>query len=188
MTKRQPVRTPTYYELLDLQPSPLGSQPSPQDVKLAYRRALLLHHPDKSHAPISGGSPQQQKHTIDEITLAFKTLSDPTTRAEYDLRLSLEQPTAPHPLARLEGSGDSFRSGLETVDLDDLEFDEEHEAWHRSCRCGDERGFSVSGDQLAEEAINGEIITGCRGCSLWLRVQFEVLEEEPKESKERRNP
>ncbi|KAI9767541.1 MAG: hypothetical protein M1840_005578 [Geoglossum simile] len=180
MDPGQPARTPTYYELLGLQPPQLGNRSSVQNVKLAYRRALLLHHPDKSNAPNDIGN---HIPTIDELTRAYKTLSDPATRAEYDRRLSLEPSTAASPLTRLRGSGDSFRSGLETADLDDLEFDEDDAVWYRSCRCGDERGFTVSEDQLAGEAKFGEVIAGCRGCSLWLRIQFEAPEEGPKESR-----
>ncbi|KAI9783997.1 MAG: hypothetical protein M1839_002942 [Geoglossum umbratile] len=182
MARRQVARTPTHYELLGLQSPQQGDRSSLQDIKLAYRRALLLHHPDKANSLNRGGN---CRHTIDEITQAYKTLSDPITRAEYDRHLSLELSAVANPLTRLKGPGDSFRSGLETVDLDDLEFDEDHAIWYRSCRCGDDRGFTVSEDQLAEEANNGEIIVGCRGCSLWLRIQFE---EEPVESKDGGNP
>ncbi|KAI9865876.1 MAG: Diphthamide biosynthesis protein 4 [Trichoglossum hirsutum] len=177
MAGRQPIKIPTYYEQLDLRSSESGSCFSLQDIRLAYRRALLLHHPDKSNASNHSQNLRKHKYTIDEITLAYRILSDPVTRAEYDRLLSPEPSTVFHPLAGFKGSEDNFRSGLETVDLDDLEFDEDHEVWYRSCRCGNERGFLVSENQLAEEANNGEIIMGCQGCSLWLRIQFEALEE-----------
>jgi diphthamide biosynthesis protein 4 len=185
MDSGQSARALTYYELLGLQSPQLGSRSSVLDIKLAYRRALLRHHPDKSNASKGIGN---HRHTIDEITQAYKTLSDPVTRAEYDRRLNLEPYATATPLTLLKGSGDAFRSGLETVDLDDLEFDENHAVWYRSCRCGDDRGFAVSEDQLAGEARFGEVIAGCRGCSLWLRIQFEALEEAFRESRDGENP
>ncbi|KAH0563319.1 hypothetical protein GP486_002112 [Trichoglossum hirsutum] len=188
MAGQQPIKIPTYYEQLDLYSSGPGNCFSLQDIRLAYRRALLLHHPDKSNASNRSQNSRKDKYTIDQITSAYKILSNPVTRAEYDRLLSLEPSTAFHPLNRPKGFGDSFRSGLETVDLDDLEFDGNRGVWYRSCRCGDERGFLVSENQLAEEANNGEIIAGCQGCSLWLRIQFEVLEEAPEEPKDGRNP
>jgi diphthamide biosynthesis protein 4 len=69
-----------------------------------------------------------------------------------------------------------FRTGLDTVDLDDLIFDEGKELWTRGCRCGDDAGFVVTEAELELNAEDGELIIGCRGCSLWLRVLFGVEE------------
>lgn len=64
------------------------------------------------------------------------------------------------------------------VDLEDLGCDESGEeiVWFRECRCGDERGFLVSEDELEKEVEHGEIVVGCRGCSLWLKVLFAAEE------------
>ena len=158
-----------YYEVLAL-PSP-AQEPytvTKQDIKLAYRRALLQHHPDKSTVqecpPLA-----KPKYTVDEITTAYKILSDASGRSEFDRQLRLHasqsQKTAAKPL-----------SGLETVDLDDLEYDDATGVWYRPCRCGNERGYLITEDDLEEEAEHGDIITGCGGCSIWLKVVFQSME------------
>ncbi|KAL2351757.1 Diphthamide biosynthesis protein 4 [Cryomyces antarcticus] len=147
-----------------------------QDIKLAYRRALLIHHPDKSVA--SQGTRRSNvdvpKHTVDDITIAYRTLSDPSLRADYDRDLRLQFLSAVQPDTRER----TFHSGLETVDLDELNFDEAKSVWTRGCRCGQEQGFVVIEEELEKEAEFGELVTGCRGCSLWLRVLFQTEAED----------
>jgi len=48
--------------------------------------------------------------------------------------------------------------------------------WTRGCRCGADRGFSILEEELedAEERGEKEVLVGCVGCSLWVRVGFEV--------------
>ncbi|KAJ5222348.1 DnaJ-domain-containing protein [Penicillium citrinum] len=175
-----------YYQVLSLPFGPSTSL-SKQQLKLAYHKALLRHHPDKAatiardtsvRASSTSNSEPHDTHatqfTIDEITTAYKTLSDPTLRAEYDRVLRLDRVKG----AEREKTGDVFHTGLEVVDLEDLGCDESGEeiVWYRGCRCGDERGFLVSEDELEKEVEHGEIVVGCRGCSLWLKVLFAVEE------------
>ncbi|KAE9381673.1 diphthamide biosynthesis protein-like protein 4 [Stipitochalara longipes BDJ] len=166
---------PTYYEVLGL-PDALREDPdlTAHTIRNAYRRALLQNHPDKAtqHAVKAAA------FSIDQISEAFSTLSDRKSRAEYDR--GLKQKAAQH--ERGVKGRDVFRTGIETVDLDDLETDEVHGIWYRSCRCGDDRGFLIKESDLEEAAEDGEISVGCRGCSLWLRVLFGVMEEEPAET------
>ena len=153
--------TPDYYAILNLATRKLDPSLSPSEVKAAYKRALLQHHPDKStSAPKSG-------FTIDSIALAYKILSSPALKTEYDLGLQTARP---------EDDDKVFRTGLDTVDLDDLIYDEGKEVWTRGCRCGDDHGFVVTEAELELNAEDGELIVGCRGCSLWLRVLFGVEE------------
>jgi hypothetical protein len=58
-----------------------------------------------------------------------------------------------------------------------MNYDEMGETWFKSCRCGDERGFQVREADLEEASDIGELHIGCRGCSLWLKVLFGVVEE-----------
>lgn len=197
-----PTTPPTHYHILNLPfPSSSSSQnhptPSKQDLKLAYHRALLRYHPDKSSASSTRTKPTtttqtQQKngdtqiYTIDEITTAYKILSNPGSRAEYDRELRLSRPTQDAENGKNEnGKGDDiFHTGLETVDLEDLGYsdgdgtEEEEGYWYRSCRCGDEKGFFVTEGDLEREVEAGEILVGCKGCSLWLRVLFAVVDGE----------
>lgn len=140
-----------------------------KDIKLAYRRALLSHHPDKSNLTQVSNS----KHSIDQITIAYRTLIDPVARSEYDRLLALK-PSTPAAFTISQ----TLHPGLETVDLDDLSSDDQQGFWYRSCRCGKERGYAVSEEELESSIECGEVLTGCQGCSLWLRVIFAVAEEE----------
>lgn len=169
-----------YYQILNL---PFGPSTSltKQQLKLAYHKALLRHHPDKASSiasdttlrtSSSSSSTSSETFTIDEITTAYKTLTNPTLRADYDRILRLDRVKG----AEREKTGDVFHTGLEVVDLEDLGCDESGDeiVWFRGCRCGDERGFLVSEDELEKEVEHGEIVVGCRGCSLWLKVLFAV--------------
>ncbi|KAF2474543.1 uncharacterized protein BDR25DRAFT_301249 [Lindgomyces ingoldianus] len=53
----------------------------------------------------------------------------------------------------------------------------------RSCRCGAEPGFRFSEIELEDALSQGEkeILVGCEGCSLWVRVGFDVVEEAEEE-------
>jgi diphthamide biosynthesis protein 4 len=157
--------TPDYYTILSLATRKHDPSLSPSEVKAAYKRALLHHHPDKKKSTTS--SPQQTGYTIDSIALAYKILSSPALKTEYDLGLQTARP---------KDDDKVFRTGLDTVDLDDLMYDEGKEVWTRGCRCGDDHGFVVTEAELELNAEDGELIIGCRGCSLWLRVLFGVEE------------
>ena len=157
---------PNYYEILGLR----TDEPSfsAETVKKAYRKALLSHHPDKTSNVSTSASAKVV--TVDEIALAYKTISEPSLRSEYDRWLAS---------SRSDGSVTEdnriHHTGLETVDLDDLAFDSKAERWTRSCRCG-VGGFVVTEDELEKNLEDRELIVGCRGCSLWLRVLFSVEE------------
>ncbi|KAJ5863908.1 uncharacterized protein N7529_005824 [Penicillium soppii] len=182
--------TMDFYEILALPFTGSSSTaPSKQQIKLAYHKALLRHHPDKAATVATeteNGSASSSKtpastdprvpYTIDQITTAYKTIADPVLRAEYDRALRLDRLK----VAEREKTGDVFHTGLEIVDLEDLACDEgdDGDLWYRGCRCGDERGFSVTEEDLEREAEHGEIVIGCRGCSLWLKILFAVEGDE----------
>ncbi|KAA8648929.1 diphthamide biosynthesis protein 4 [Aspergillus tanneri] len=187
-----------HYEILNLPFTGTPTALSKQQLKIAYHKALLKHHPDKASMvakdahiqvtrPSSPSSTFDSSHasgriyTIDEITAAYKTLSDPRLRAEYDRCLRLDRSK----ISECESTGTVFHTGLEVVDLEDLVFDDGDNAakeegqmsgaiWYRGCRCGDERGFQVTEDDLARESEHGDIVIGCRGCSLWTKILFAV--------------
>lgn len=164
--------TPTFYEVLDLPEDLRHERNLPtHTLRMVYRRALLQNHPDKSDK--STLIPNKKTYTIDQISEAFNTLSDSKARAKYDKELKLRKATANGG----QNGKQVFRTGIEIVDLDDLEMDEAQGTWYRSCRCGDERGFLIKETDLEEVADEGEICVGCRGCSLWLKVLFGVIDE-----------
>lgn len=174
------------------------------DVKTAYHRALLRHHPDKTKI---------DSYSIDQITTAYHVLSNPALRTEYDLSLRLDSSLgSPGSTDDADGGGvasdinDAFRTGLEVFDLEDMtQIDdddapactdrhqpgdrgteannndrEEEESksirWYHPCRCGDPSGFLLSEEDLLSEAEHGEVIIGCEGCSLWAKILFAVEE------------
>lgn len=157
------IEFPNHYKILEL--SSTWAQVTDHDVKLAYRRALLLHHPDRSN------STKASQPTIDQITLAYKTLLNPSTRFEYDRALAAKAHSG-------DITSQVSHPGLEYVDLDDLVYDEGQKVWYRSCRCGKERAYVIAEEELEESAEHGELLIGCQGCSLWLRVMFAVAEDE----------
>ena len=165
MTKS--ANPPTHYDILNLPPSHHSAEtPTSASIKLAYHRALLLHHPDKPNR-----APNKNRYTVDEISLAYRTLSDAASRTSYDSLLLSRQQKAP------EIGGDGAPGG-EIVDLEDLEYDDAAEIWYRSCRCGQERGFKVTEEDL-EKAVREdvkEVVVGCGGCSLHIKVLFDWVD------------
>ena len=191
----------TLYAVLSL-PAP-GSDVvvSPSALKAAYKRALLVHHPDKKTTGNLGAKSKSSGHTgtaivphytVDEILRAYNILSDPKQRAEYDRELLLGRARFFQSERAISAVQETF-SGFEIVDLEDMRCDEgkdgdaSQSVWWRGCRCGNERGFMVTeGDletafeEVGEEAKmrgTAEIIVGCQGCSLGLRIGFGVLED-----------
>lgn len=214
-TKSTTSKPPNYYTILNLSTRKHDPTLTPSEVKAAYKKALLQHHPDKKLSSPSTTSstststpqttqskPNNKNITIDSIALAYKILSSPALKAEYDSHLQTSRRShnnttttnnsTPNPNSDSDSDSDSdeiFRTGLETVDLDDLHFvetnnnkdqqdsqqeQEQEQTWTRACRCGDEAGFAVTETDLDANAEDGEVIVGCRGCSLWLRVLFGV--------------
>lgn len=183
MAVSQPCLAASHYQVLGL-PKELRSvhRLSQNLLKAAYRRALLRNHPDKAgslHTPRTvnvntSGLRENATFSIDEITQAYAILSNPQLRSEYDRELKLrESATAGSTFTETE----KFRTGIEVVDLDDLDFDSDNGVWFRSCRCGDEQGFQIREEDLEEAVEDGELNVGCKGCSLWLKVLFGVVEE-----------
>ncbi|KAG5298110.1 diphthamide biosynthesis protein [Histoplasma ohiense] len=235
------ITTPTHYSILNI-PYPPPYRLIKPDLKLAYHRALLQHHPDKARTLPTSTTPQVNgtsnctnsdsqyinhreamlapsvgtkvsmsastekllhpsppppnapplRYTVDQITTAYKVLSDPASRAEYDCSLRLlGTNSSSYGNGHGDGDGILFRTGMEVFDLDDMHlmgsgiigsdpgtsFDEKSgEIWYHPCRCGEERGFLVLEEDLEREAERGEVVVGCRGCSLWAKVVFAVDE------------
>ncbi|KAK2877067.1 hypothetical protein FQN49_001451 [Arthroderma sp. PD_2] len=194
----------SHYEILHLPHPPVSLRK--QDIKAAYHRALLQYHPDKSGSstPSSPGektgrlqalssgiyTPKSAAlRTVDQIKTAYKVLSNPATKAEYDQLLLLSGFRKSGTTTGRNEDGDLvFRTGLEVLDLDDMAMEtvviqadghgeqDTMETWYRGCRCGDKKGFMVTEEDLEKEIEKGEIIIGCRGCSLWAKVVFAVHE------------
>lgn len=192
-SKRMPsdATNVNHYETLGLAGPGTGTPPATvEQVKAAYRRALLRFHPDKlsvaersevsSAFSGSGHAQVPRVVTIDEIRRAHEVLSTPSLRREYDRQLLTASS------ARRSGAGTASQqtTELELVDLDDMHFDEKDGVYYRACRCGNARGFAVLEDDLADadaapaECAVGEVLLECPDCSHHLRVTFSFLDDE----------
>ena len=78
------TRRKTHYEILGVKQTA-----SPEDVKRAFRRRAMRHHPDRNpHDPKAHAK-------FNRISEAYEVLSDPGRRQTYDLALTLEGAPAP---------------------------------------------------------------------------------------------
>jgi diphthamide biosynthesis protein 4 len=184
--------TKDYYSILGLSAS-LSRQTSTADVRRAYKLALLAAHPDKNTGQA------QSQYTVDEVKEAYTVLSDASHKSDYDNWL-LRNPNVIQggEGQAVGGLSSEFILGLETLDLSDFDVldpgfkftDNQDEdgsegverngqmEWTRSCRCGDEKGFKILEEELEDAENRGEqeVLVGCEGCSLWVRVGFGVEE------------
>lgn len=177
----------------------------PHELRQAYKRALLHHHPDKQKKkkPQESTSspttyPPAAAATIDEITEAYRVLGNASERAKYDVELrkwktmnnNLHHHNNQH---QTDVIITTRHTGMEIVDLEDLDFEggglenenDENDAtatatgiWKRACRCGSIPAFVVTEAELEKSADEGELVTGCKGCSLWLKVMFTVDDDD----------
>lgn len=150
------------YKVLALKPPRYGTTPATQqEVKEAYRSALLSNHPDKlQNAGVQHGI--KTLYSVDEITYAYKTLTNIVYRLQHERQ------------QKLKPSDKDSHSGIETVDLDELHYDCARSEWHCGCRCGDATGFSLMEIDLHQNSEHGDVVVECRGCSLRLKVTFTV--------------
>lgn len=189
-----------HYTVLSLPHTP---PPSEKAIRNAYRRALLLHHPDKSKSYTTTTSSPKFVPSIDHITTAYKTLIDPLRRQDYDRRTLLTTSSSTHrstTATAASATAEQRYPGLETVDLNEMNFvsatdDPDNQEggagggggeggiYWRGCRCGRTMAFEIPEKELEAYAEDGEIVTGCQGCSLWLRVLFASVEADGDENK-----
>lgn len=168
----------SHYSVLGLPlPSSNGHGSITRDgLRNAYRKALLLNHPDKfarnGSDPIEVPDARESyhRHSIDKILLAYQTLADPRLKTEYDQKLLSTH--AQRRAAQQEKFEKGTHAGVDVHDLEDLNYNEENGFWSRSCRCGDGEGYILTEQDLEHEIKEGEIFVGCRGCSLFIKVLF----------------
>ena len=63
-----------YYKILNI-----DEKANEDEIKKAYRRLSMLHHPDKN------GNTEESKHAFQELNNAYATLSDTNKRRNYDM-------------------------------------------------------------------------------------------------------
>lgn len=182
-----PVSTNTdeddYYTILNLDRprNPNAYNVSKEEIKAAYHRTLLLYHPDKIKVSMLKATVSQKQnddsarrsvYSIDQIMQAYQTLVDPVRRATYN-ELLLKYPSR----ITLKSSQTGGHLGVETFDLEDLQYNEEKQIWYKACRCGHNEGYLLTEAELEKESSEGEVYVGCKGCSLFIKVLFGVEED-----------
>ncbi|XP_043209789.1 dnaJ homolog subfamily C member 24-like isoform X1 [Amphibalanus amphitrite] len=115
------------------------------ELKARYQSLARATHPDKQGGGGGGGGEQFQR-----VQRAWRVLSDPAARAAYD-----RSATA----ARL-----SSVAVEDELQLSELDWREDLDAYWRDCRCGD--GFVLPREQLTP----GALLVQCDSCSLTIRV------------------
>ncbi|WVQ74547.1 hypothetical protein IAR50_004148 [Cryptococcus sp. DSM 104548] len=176
-----------YYAVLGLEEGA-----SPAEVNKAWRREVLLHHPDKnpslaipSSSPGSSGTStpngsEDQNAKIHLVNQARLVLSDPVLCKEWRASFlsHAQQPgkpkeEGPHVFRHI--SLDEFEpcyASTMFAKAEEIEDEEEPTHFVHPCRCGGE--FLITTDQLEQ----GVDVVGCEGCGEWVRVGYEVVEEE----------
>lgn len=71
-------RSNNYYDILDVAKTATAS-----DIKKAYRKLSLIHHPDK-HSDATDQEKHEQQEIFKRISVAYETLSNPAKKLSYD--------------------------------------------------------------------------------------------------------
>ncbi|KAI0686822.1 hypothetical protein BC835DRAFT_1408473 [Cytidiella melzeri] len=140
-----------YYALLSIPPSATTAE-----VKMAYHRALLKHHPDKhslQHRTESHGL----RSDIGLLKTAHQILITPELRAKYDARRAAKA-SPPRP--------------AQVVSLEEFTELEDDLGWAYNCRCS---GVYAITEQEMER---GQHLVGCSSCSEVVWVGYEAADED----------
>lgn len=78
----QRSQSSNYYDILDI-----DRKATQEDIKKAYKKLALIHHPDK-HSDAPPNEKEEQQEIFKKISAANDVLSDPTKRATYDQKVN----------------------------------------------------------------------------------------------------
>lgn len=152
MSSEDEITSP--YEILGI-----SEAASTDDVRHAYQRLALRHHPDRG----SDAACSSKSHAFVRVQRAYDLLRDPEVRKRYDAEQRAE-------LLRAHATNASRDL---PVDIDEMQYEESADAggggvWRHTCRCGDE--FLLHEAQL----LDGIDAIHCRSCSYVLRPLYRV--------------
>ncbi|KAG0679894.1 Diphthamide biosynthesis protein 4 [Pichia californica] len=192
-----PINHISFYDVLGL-----TKDCTTKDVKSAYHRLLLKHHPDKKIQQKNNNKMiNTNPNSIQYLQKAYKTLSVNEEREKYDLNLH-------NHFIKLglntSGSGSNINiDGIDRIDLSEFDIintepstqnyekeeeDDDEELFVHICpRCCFEDGFVLSGSDLAQGTqdqiddnihqdsnTDYQILLQCASCSLWLCVTYSI--------------
>lgn len=119
---------------------------SEAELKTAYRKALLGHHPDKvGIVPL--------KYSIDDINEAYR-------KARTNSEVSITEEII------------NYSEVVDLADCTETELSDGSIQWQKVCRCGDSKGYTLSEQDLELNGDADEIAVQCSGCSIWIVVQY----------------
>ena len=147
----------SYYDLLNI-----SCSATDEEIRQAYRGLALQLHPDKQNninVKQKLESKQSNYTSFEQLQIAYETLRDEQKRQAYDLLLKQKEAAAI--AAAVSGE----------VGLEDMTYEEDQDTYEWPCRCG--TMYLIYADDLAE----GIDIHNCPGCSLNIRVLYEVDDE-----------
>lgn len=135
-----------YYALLGVDP-----RATADEIKSAYHRTLLAHHPDKARPSASSSSMD-----FAQLKQAYATLSSANLRREYDAKAVEVRTQRP----------------AQVVSLDEFEEQAGGGVWRYPCRCG--RAYV-----LREEDMERDVhLVGCEGCSEVVWAGYELADND----------
>ncbi|XP_029189860.2 DPH4 homolog isoform X1 [Acropora millepora] len=130
-----------------------------EEIKRAYQKLLLKFHPDKLDESLSQKEREQACERFLSVDQAWKLLNDQSSKAKCDRNLKEQKLSQDWPVSA-------------EVDLDDMEYHEAMQTYSSDCRCDGE--YIISEGDLE----SGQNIVCCSGCSLSIRVLYNMLSDE----------
>jgi diphthamide biosynthesis protein 4 len=182
-----------------------SSHPSTAEVRRAYKLALLAAHPDKKTGTTQAHTVDEVKEAYNVLAETKSRaeydnwllrnpgvvgsanahgrgvgagLGMPAPSSDFVLGLELLDLSDFDVLDPGFRFSDAPSQGNEGDRVDEKGDGESQMEWTRACRCGADKGFRILEEELGDAEARGEkeVLVGCEGCSLWVRVGFEVEE------------
>lgn len=150
----------------------VGASASHEQIRLGYHQQARCTHPDRNPGAGGAGSCARGTGTVEfqRVQLAWKVLSDPILRREYDQK-RLQRHLVAESAHCLETVA---VSALDCVERDNVQWR------YQECRCGGE--VAVSALELNECAIGDFLILPCPVCSVSIRVYNDTVCDSVSES------
>lgn len=150
----------------------VGVSASREEIRLGYHQQARCTHPDRNQGAGGAGSVVEGTGTAEfqRVQLAWKVLSDPILRREYDQQ-RLQRHLAAESAHCLETVA---VSALDCVERDNVQWR------YQECRCGGDMAVSML--ELKECAIGDFLILPCSVCSTSIRVYNDTVCESGRES------